>query len=388
VTVDTQTRYQVIDGFGISQAFQRSAQIHGKFGLSTQNQQQVLDYLFSNEIGAGFTILRNGIGSSTSYVEDFMKSIEPINPGGQNATPKYEWDGDDGSQVWLTKEAMKYGVGIVYANAWSAPGYMKTNGNDSNGGYICGVSSTSCESGDWRQAFANYLVRYLRFYQEREGIEITHLGFLNEPDLNQTYASMQSSGFQAGDFLKVLSPTLKSSGFGNVKIVCCEATGWNDGEDILAELQSVPGAENTLSVYSAHGYSSNPSLPFKTSVSRVWQTEWADLDGRWNTAWDNLGKAGEGIAWANKIQQGLTLSNISGFLYWQGAETTSTNSALIRLSNDTLSVSARLWAFAQFSRFVKPGAVRVKAESSIGYVRVSAFENVDGKHVVNVVNNG
>ncbi|ORY17495.1 family-30 endo-beta-1,4-xylanase [Clohesyomyces aquaticus] len=388
ITVDKGTHFQVIDGFGVSEAFQRSAQMHGKAGLSPSSQRKALDFLFSDEVGAGFTILRNGIGSSTSYTLDFMKSIAPTDPGGPNSTANYEWDGDDGSQVWLTKEALKYGVQYVYADAWSAPGYMKSNGNDTNGGSICGVIGTSCTSGDWRQAYANYLVQYLRFYKEKEGIAITHLGFLNEPDLNQTYASMQSSGFQAGDFLTILAPTLKSSGFGDVKLVCCEATGWNDGEDILAELQSIPGAEETLSVYSSHGYSSNPALPFKTSISRIWQTEWADLNGRWNVAWDNLGKEGEGISWANKIQQGLTLSSISGFLYWIGAETTTVNSALIRFSNDTISVSARLWAFAQFSRFVKPGAVRVKAESSVGYVRVSAFETVGGGLVLNVINNG
>ncbi|KAK7189775.1 Glucuronoxylanase XynC [Paraphaeosphaeria sporulosa] len=388
IAINASTRFQVIDGFGVSEAFQRSAQVHGKAGLSESNQRKVLDYLFSNEVGAGITILRNGIGSSTSYIRDFMKSIEPTDPGGPNATAKYEWDGDDGSQVWLTKEALRYGVKWVYADAWSAPAYMKTNGNDSNGGSICGVQETFCASGDWRQAYANYLVQYIRFYKEKEGIAITHLGFLNEPDLNQTYASMQSSGFQAGDFLKVLAPTLKASGFEDVQIVCCEATGWSDGEDILAELQSIPGAEDSLAVYSAHGYSSNPALPFKTTISKTWQTEWADLDGSWRTSWDYLGKEGEGMAWANKIQQALTLSNVSGFLYWIGAETTTTNSALIRLANDTVSVSSRLWAFAQFSRFVKPGAVRVGVESGIGYVRVSAFENVNGGVVVNIINNG
>ncbi|KAF2790518.1 glycoside hydrolase family 30 protein [Melanomma pulvis-pyrius CBS 109.77] len=388
LTIDTRTRYQTIVGFGISQAFQRARQVHGNTSaLSSANSQRVIDLLFSQEHGAGLTILRNGIGSSPSYALDWMKSIEPASPGSPNATPVYEWDGDDAGQVWLTKEAMKRGVAAIYADAWSVPGYMKSNGQDSNGGYICGVSGTSCASGDWRQAYANYLVQYLRFYKEREGVAVKYLGFLNEPDLNQTYASMQSSGFQAADFLKVLRSTLSASNFSDVQIVCCEATGWSDSEDLLAELKSVAGAEDMMDVFSAHGYSSHPALPLNTTKP-VWQTEWADLDGRWNTAWDNLGKEGEGISWANKIQQGLTLSNMSAFFYWIGAEQAPTNSALINLQNDTISVSTRLWAFAQFSRFVKPGAVRVEAKSDVGYVRVSAFENSDGKIAIEVINNG
>ncbi|KAF2117166.1 putative endo-exoxylanase [Lophiotrema nucula] len=387
VTVDTQTRYQTVDGFGVSEAFQRATYVQGKHGLSPVNQQRAMDLLFSNDNGAGLSILRNGIGSSPTYDLDWMKSIAPVSPGSPNATAKYEWDGDDAGQVWLTKGAIERGANLVYANAWSAPGYMKTNGNDSNGGYLCGVRATNCSSGDWRQAYADYLVQLLRFYQEKEGIAITHLGFVNEPDLNQTYASMFSDGFQAADFLGILRPTLAKAGLGLVQIVCCEATGWSDGADLLAELQSVPGAEDMLDIYSVHGYSTNPTLPLNTS-HKVWQTEWADLDGKWNPAWDNLGKDGEGISWANKIQQAFTLSNVSGFLYWIGAEQGDSNSALVHLQNDTVAASGRLWAFAQFSRFVKPGAIRLDTKSSIGYVGASAFVNVNGGNAIQVINNG
>ena len=58
---------------------------------------------------------------------------------------------------------------------------MKTNGQEINGGYLCGVTGKSCGSGDWKQAYANMLVQYVKYYQQ-EGINVTHLGFLNEPD--------------------------------------------------------------------------------------------------------------------------------------------------------------------------------------------------------------
>lgn len=360
--------------------------MHGKLGLPPDQQNRVLDFLFSDTAGAGMSILRNGIGSSVDSEKDFMMSIEPVSPGSPSSPPNYVWNGSDESQVWLSQQAIGYGVRTIYADAWSAPGFMKTNGNDSNGGNICGVPGTDCATGDWRQAFANYLVQYLRLYRET-GINITHLGFLNEPDLNQTYAAMQSSGIQAGDFLNVLSPTLQAAGFSSVKLVCCDATGWLQQEDILSELQTVPGAEDTLSVVSSHGYQTDPKLPFDTP-HRVWQTEWADLTGAWTDSWDFLGKVGEGISWANKIQQALTLSNCSAFLYWIGAETTKTNSALIRLNGTSVEVSSRLWAFGQFSRFVKPGATRIGTKSDIRVLHTSAFENANGTIAVQVINNG
>ena len=99
----------------------------------------MLDLLFGTQGGAGFSILRLGIGSSPDDVYDHMESIEPVSPGSPSAPPHYVWDCSDNSQVWLSQQAMRYGVRQIYADAWSAPGYMKTNGSDSGGGYLCGV---------------------------------------------------------------------------------------------------------------------------------------------------------------------------------------------------------------------------------------------------------
>lgn len=189
ITVNTAQRYQAFDGMGFSEAFQRGTQIYGAGGLSATNTSRVLDLLYSNENGAGMTILRNGIGSSLTNPYDLMKSIETVDPGSPNNTPTYDWEGTikpgfglDNGQVRLTKDALARGVQNIYADAWSAPSFMKNNSNENYGGYLCGVTDIDCASGDWRQAYANYLVQYLKFYEE-EGISIDYVGFLNEPDL-------------------------------------------------------------------------------------------------------------------------------------------------------------------------------------------------------------
>lgn len=236
IKVDIATTYQTMDGFGTSETFQRANQMRA---LSPELQRYSLDLLFNRTSGAGFSILRNGIGSSPDSSSDHMVSIQPKNPGGPNAAPKYVWDGNDNSQVWVSTEAAKtYGVKTFYANAWSAPGYMKTNNNDANGGTLCGVSGASCSSGDWKQAYANYLVQYITYYKE-VGVDITHLGFLNEPDLTTSYASMRSDGQQAADFIKVLRPTLDTANYTQVKIACCDAEGWNSQKNMMGSLNGV-----------------------------------------------------------------------------------------------------------------------------------------------------
>lgn len=136
----------------------------------------------------------------------------------------------------------------------------------------------------------------------------------------------------------------------------------------------------------AHGYSSAPGAPFDTT-KKVWETECADLNGPHTLAWYCNGSSGEGITWANNIQQLFAVSNVSAALYWIGADNTISNSALILFDGDPVQVSKRLWAFAQYSRFVKPGATCIEVAATGAAFNMTAFENADGSVAVQVINN-
>lgn len=133
VTVSTGSPLQRIDGFGFSQAFGRAKQFENSTAAAIQSQ--ALEYLFNTTTGAGFSIIRNRIGSGGTG-----DSIEPTSPGSPSATPTYVWDDDDSGQVWFSQQAVSYGVRTIYADAWSAPGFMKTSGNEATPGYLCGTS--------------------------------------------------------------------------------------------------------------------------------------------------------------------------------------------------------------------------------------------------------
>jgi glucuronoarabinoxylan endo-1,4-beta-xylanase len=372
ITVEPHHTHQVVDGFGFSETFQRANILHGSQGLSAANQQRALDLLFSPRDGAGFSILRNGIGSSPDSSADHMASIEPVSPGSPDAPPHYRWDGNDNSQVWLSQQALRYGVRQIYADAWSAPGYMKSNGDDTNGGTLLPA---------WRQAYANYLVQYLRFYAQ-SGIPISLVGFLNEPDLTESYASMTSDGASAAEFLKVLGPTLARAGL-STRIACCDVAGWSQSAPYLQAILSDAAAARWLDVVTAHGYESPPTAPL-TDARPVWESEWAVFDP-WDPAWDD-GTDGSGLAWAQSVQRTLVDAGASAFLYWWGASASTANSGLIKLAGDSLTLSKRFWAIAGFSRFVRPGAVRVDATSSDSALSVSAFRNRDGSIAVQAIN--
>ncbi|GAA2660385.1 glycoside hydrolase family 30 beta sandwich domain-containing protein [Paractinoplanes durhamensis] len=369
-TVDAATTYQPIEGFGFSQAFARTAPIRA---LSEANQKQVLDLIFSRDTGAGLSILRNGISSTAS-------SIEPNNPGGPNATPQYVWDGDDDGQVWLSKQAQSYGVNRFYANAWSAPGYMKTNGNEANGGTLCGLPGASCSSGDWRKAYANYLIQYTKYYAQ-EGIPITDLGFTNEPNYTTNYSSMLFTPAQAADFARIIGPLANSAG---LKLACCDPVGWED-ERAYA---SATLADGYVQTFTGHHYSSGPSSPLSVGGRKTWMSEWSpgSSSSSWNTNWDD-GSGIDGMTVANSIHTALTSGNVNAYIYWYAVSLNNTR-AFMQANGTNYTVSKRLWAVAQYSRYIRPGAVRIGATTPDGNLRLSAFRNTDGSVVVVALNAG
>jgi len=194
---------------------------------------------------------------------------------------------------------------------------------------------------------------------------------------------MRSNGAQAADFIKVLRPTLDRANLTSVKINCCDTEGWAAMNGFLGSMR---GVESLLGVVTGHSYTSAPTAPLSTRLT-TWQTEAADNNGAWTGAWS--GGAGAGETLAANIHTAVTAANASAYLYWIGAQDrpSNTNSKLIRVVGKAVEPSKRLWAMANWSRFVRPGAVRVGASGASG-VRTSAFRNADGSVAVQVINSG
>jgi glucuronoarabinoxylan endo-1,4-beta-xylanase len=359
-TINGASIQQQIDGFGFSEAFGRSAVIHGSQGLSAPKQREVLDLLLNRSTGAGMSILRLDIASTAA------SSIQPTDPGGPNATPRYVWD---------AQQAKAYGVDRFYANAWSAPGYMKTNGDEANGGSLCGLSGASCASGDWRRAYANYLVQYTRFYAQ-EGIRITDLGFTNEPDWTATYSSMRFTPAQAVEYAKVAGPVAAAAG---LRLTCCDSFGWTQQAAYTRAIEADPQARSAVRTHTGHTYASQVNAPLPTS-RRTWMSEWSPNGTTWNENWDD-GSGYDGFTIAQAIHTALTTGNVNGYVYWYGASLGATR-GFIQLDGDNYHVSKRLWAMASYSRFVRPNASRIGATTGDGNLRLSAYRNTDGSLVV------
>jgi len=172
IHVDAGKRYQTMIGGGCSGAFGAACTTNT---LSAADQQAVVETLFSENVG-GLSVLRNLIGSSQGATILPQVPATPDSPANYTSITSIN---NDSCQLTLAQTALQYNPDLkLYADAWSAPGGFKTTGREAGGGFICGVRRSNCTQ-DWREAYADYLIEYVRQYQQK-GINTYLLGAYNE----------------------------------------------------------------------------------------------------------------------------------------------------------------------------------------------------------------
>jgi len=198
---------------------------------------------------------------------------------------------------------------------------------------------------------------------------------------------MRSTGQQAADAIKIISPTFKAAGL-TTKITCCDGSGYYAQSAMMSGLNAVNSLFDTVVV---HPYST-PLTGVLATTKPIWQGEFSDQKSPWDPLWFNTtttsGSKGDGLTWATNIQSSFTKANVTAYLYWIGAEYGNLNTMLVRLNGADITLPKRYWAFAQFSRFVRPGAVRVSSTSTNSALTTSAFVNANGTLAIQVINTG
>jgi glucuronoarabinoxylan endo-1,4-beta-xylanase len=377
--VDAGMEHQVMDGFGFSEAFHQARNLQD---MPEPARTQLLDLLYDQKKGLGFSILRNIIGDGGAGQKSRNGSSGTIEP----APGAWNWKGDD-DQIWLMGEAKKRGCGRFFSTAWSPPAWMKTTHEVNRGGQL---------APDKYQAFADYLAEYVLGYKKHFGIDIYALSPANEPDFLAPWPSCIWSGEQLAVFLRTaLIPTFHKRGV-TAQIVVNEDARWMDLaiNTILAD----PVCEKGVSIVAAHAYADDvtPYVPLaeRTGVfhqalkdgKRVWQTE-VSADGK------NITNITDGIYWARLVHRHLVEDQVSGWLWWWGASIAgNSRGSLIGLDlkTGTYQLTKRLYTIGQYARFIRPGAHRIEATHTPATdVDFSAYrDEASGKTILVAINKG
>ena len=186
----------------------------------------------------------------------------------------------------------------------------------------------------------------------------------------------------------MLGPTIASSGL-STKVECCATEGWNYAQQYAAAIEADSTANADTAVFTSHGYTEAPTTPLSGWSKPAWETEWSTFES-FDSAWDD-GSDASGLSWAQNIFNGLDEANLSAFLYWWGSTTPSENGdneGLLEINGSSVIPTGRLWAFGNFSRYVRPGAVRIGATTSDGNLTLDAFKNTNGTITVVALETG
>jgi glucuronoarabinoxylan endo-1,4-beta-xylanase len=336
VTVSLSSTQQKISGFGVSTAWA------GDFRDPAKDP----DILWSTTTGAGLTLHRIRIG------------------GGMTSETK------------IAQKAVTYGV-KVWATPWEVNS-ADTTGPNCPGNSQCDNAPKLKDPQDWAKRLVNFVTT-----MKNAGVDIYAISAENEPDSKGMNATTVYSPEELATWIgSYLGPALANTG---VKVMAPETMNWYGFPSYFAAIQKNTAAWDAVSIFASHQYGLGPTKPepaITAADKEYWETEVDTGSTPDDPSADNMPSA---LKLAGTIHDDLTKANLNAFHYWwlyaEGA------SGLF--DTKTKVWTKRFWIMGNFSRFVRPGYMRVSTSGTVpSGVQLSAYRNpTDGTVVVVAINN-
>jgi O-glycosyl hydrolase len=385
IIINPDEKHQTIEGFGASAAWW--AQDVG--GWEDEKRNRIVELLFNRETGIGLTIYRYNIGGGlANNIQDPWRTAETfeVSPG------VYDWT-RDANAMWVMKAAQAQGADTFIAFVNSPPARMTISGLTT--GEKDGKTNLKPEMYD---EFAQYMVDVVRHLRDEEGIPVGYISPINEPQWDWNYTKGQE-GCHYGpeevlEVTRALLHALDKNGLSNdVQVSVFESGEWKKSQVYIDKLLKDPEVAPRLPHLAIHSYWSKAEdkTPIVNFLERnfpgtkIWQTEWTEMKEGRDTGMESA------LVLANTVQEDLTLGGVTSWQYWIAVSRYFYRDGLIyvNLSNRAVIETKRLWALGNFSRYVRPGYIRIGAGTGAADLTVSAYQSPDNaKVVVVVINNG
>jgi glucosylceramidase len=390
IQIDDLKQDQKIDGFGAS--FLEAGALC-LLSLDPAVQESVLRALFDPEQGAGFSAMKTVIGAT-----DFM-----------SAGPYYTYDDYPGDIKLLhfsiardlqptglipyIKRAQKYGSFALQAPMDYPPDWM-----------LFDIGKHQDVDPRYFPVLAQYYIRYLSEYKNN-GITIDYLSPFNEPGI---YTKISADKIR--DFLKDnLGPLLSTQNL-QTKIQVGDFGNRLDAEQFLHVIFRDRTASKYIGSISYHGYEFKdygkiarlhqqyPTIP-------IWMTEVDHSYGTDTPRSKPLPRYDfeDGNFWGNQIISDLE-SGASAWIYWNmilderggpyllseihrdDAGNFQHPVVIINQKTKQITYTALYYYLAHFSKFVRPGAFRIRCHYPVPGVRCAAFKSSQGVITSEIVN--
>ena len=383
VMVDPAKTFQTIEGIG-GALTDAAAETFGR--LPRESQERLLTAYFDPTQGIGYSLGRTHINSCDFSSESYAYADRP----GDVELRSFSIEHDRRYRLPFIKAALARAGGPVklFASPWSAPAWMKTNGDMLHGGKV---------KPEYRDAWARYFVRFVLEY-EQEGVPIWGLTVQNEPMATQTWESQVFTAEEERDFVRDhLGPALEKAGLSRLKLLI-----WDHNRGLMYQRAKVvfddPQAARYVWGTGFHWYVGDHF----ENVRDV-HDAWPDKQLLFTEGTpDNYDPAAV-MDWRLGETYGRSLLHdlnnwAAGWSDWnvlldeRGGPNHVGNFCFAPVHGDTrtgaLTFAASYFYIGHFSKFVRPGAKRVISSSNEDALLTTAFLNLDGSVVSIVMNQG
>ena len=397
--INPAVRHQTMDNFGANDAWY----LQNIGGWSETNKTHIADLLFSTTQGIGLSCWRFNLGAGINRetIHDRWRTVESF----EVAPGIYDWT-RQANERWFLRAAKAHGVRQFLATVYSPPLRLTRNGLSNLGSDT--NSTTNLKPGA-EEEFARYLTDILVHFRdnrdESERIEFDYVLPVNEPqwdwqrgqegnrasntDLKRIYLALARQLKLAGLKTKILGP--ESGSIPDMYSMDEEASQkWHaDYGEYLNWICPDPALIAGFNhVISYHSYWSD-QIPDRLVSHReqlgratakypdwkLWQSEYCVMEQGRDLSMDTA------LRVARIIHCDLTLANASAWQWWLAVAGEDYKSGLLYTNHkragdsDEIIESKTFWMLGNFSRFIRPGMVRVEVAGSqeIKGVMVSAY---------------
>jgi glucosylceramidase len=381
VVVDIHKTYQTIVGFGA--ALTDSSAWLLQHRLNEPQRRALLRELFGPPPGLNFNMTRLTIGASDFSLQPYTLDDVPFGDTDPDLQ-HFNIAIDLRTVIPTVREALAVNPHLkIIASPWSAPAWMKTSANVIGGTLLEQYEST----------YAQYLVKYVDAYR-KNGIPIFALTVQNEPGFVPiTYPSMELSPVQRARIIgQYLGPALAG------RKLATRILGWDHNWDEPKQPLSVlsnTDAARYIDGIAWHCYRGAPNT--QTEVHVAYPRKDAYITECSGGDWESS-ENGELLWFARDLLLGGLRNWARGVVYWNlaldeqhgphfGGCGTCKGIVTIDSQSGEVSRNDEYYAFAHFSRFVLPGAVRVRSSDTSNNIKNVAFQNASGGSVVMVLIN-
>lgn len=333
VSVDLKATRQVIQGFGSTERLWNDPHLGKAAGtdVPVAVQAQILTALYGR---LGLTRVRN-------YLDQGIETAKgaPFNLSGKLTDAQVTW----------VKQAQRYGLKTffpapVYLEDWMQP--------DDPGGYV------------------DYAMTILRRWKQ-DGVEPPLYSPLNEPAISNDFSPQWMH-----DVVLHLGQRLRAAGF-RTKLVIPDDENPVDAYRRAAAVLQDPAARQYVAAIAFHIYRESDTA----NVQRLRALATQYKLPLWMTEYSNTGYVdwNSSLDWAVRMHALLADGGVNAIDYlWAyfGSWVQSDTMISIQFDNGTyrsFSYMPTYWITGQYSRFVRPGYLRVGANPADGNVLVSAY---------------